>query len=241
MNSRSRMVLTATLGSLLAGGDLAAQETQPPEIAVTAAGTVRYVPDHATVMVEVRTDAPTPQAAAADNAGRMESVLAALRRQGHASDRITTTGYAVQPQMRYEAGTATIAGYVAANAVTVRLDDVGQVGATLDTALAAGATRVRGVRFEVADQERLRRQALERAVAVARQDAESLARAAGGTLGTLVQISTEPTGRPVESVRAAGTAFASVAVSPPGAETPVSAGEQELVVQVHARWRFVAR
>lgn len=242
MSRRFRIVLVAVLGSLAAGSHLAAQESPPPEIAVTASGTASYVPDHATVMVEVRTDAETPPAAALQNAERMERVLAALRRQGHAADRITTTGYAVQPRISYEARTQTIIGYTAVNAVTVRLDDVARVGATLDTALAAGATRVRGVRFEAADPERLRRQALERAVAAARQDAESLARAAGGTLGALVQLSTDPAGRPLEYVRAAATTFAtSPPVPPPGAETPVSAGEQELTVWVHARWRFVGR
>lgn len=248
MSRWTRIVLVAALTALAADArnlatgalDLAAQETPPPEIVVAGVGTVSYFPDRATVMVEVRTEAATPPAAATDNAERMERVLAALRRQGHASDRITTTGYAVQPLMRYEAGTQSVAGYMAVNAVTVRLDDVGRVGATLDTALAAGATRVRGVRFESTDREQLRRQALERAVAAARQDAEALARAAGGALGALVQLSTEPAARPVEY---ASTTFAAAsrAPMPGGPETPVSAGELELSVQVQARWRFVGR
>lgn len=242
MSRRTAVTFAMALAGLAAGHAGLAGQEPPPEIAVTGFGTVSYLPDHATIMVEVRTDAETPQAAAMQNAERMERVLAALRRQGHAPDRITTTGYAVQPRISYETRAQTVVGYIAVNAVTLRLDDVARVGATLDTALAAGATRVRSVRFEASDHERLRRQALERAVATARQDAESLARAAGGTLGALVHLSTEPVGRPMEYARAASTTFAaSLPAPPPGPETPVSAGEQELTVWVNARWRFVGR
>ena len=208
---------------------------EAPEIVVNGVGMVSYVPDRATVMVEVRTEAQTPAEAARGNAPVMDSVIAALRRNGIRADRINTRGYTVQPTYHYDQSGPRLTGYAATNGLTVKLDDAGMVGATLDAALAAGANRVGSVRFESSNMERLRRQALERAVANARQDAEALARAAGGSLGELIAISTDtrPTREEFMQNIAAAPSYAR------GIETPINTGEQTLVVGVQARWRFV--
>jgi uncharacterized protein YggE len=219
---------------------LRAQTTAPPEIVATASGSATFNPDRATVVIEVRTEASTPQEASGRNAPIMTAVLAALRRIGHRSENISTRGYTVQPTYRYESGGPIPTGYAAYNAVTVRLEGgVQRVGETLDTALAAGATRVGSVRFESSQFERTRRQALEQAVINARQDAEVMARAAGGTLGELVSISTN-----IEPYREGGYVASVAAVAPPPfarGETPINAGEQTVMVSVEGRWRFVKR
>jgi len=74
--------------------------------------------------------------------------------------------------------------------------------------------------------------ALAVAVANARADAEALARAAGGSLGALIEMTTgEPQVRPVEM------AMARVAAAAP--RTPIEAGQQTVEATVTARWLFV--
>jgi len=219
-----------------ASSPIAAQTSAGREIVVSGTGSASFMPDRATLVVEVRTQGATPQEASSRNTPVMTALLAALRQIGHRPERLSTRGYTVQPTYKYDAGTQTVTGYAAFNAVTVRLEDVRRVGETLDAALAAGATRVGSVRFESSEYERLRRQALERAVAYARLDAEALARAAGGMLGDLISISTEP--------RATYEGGMAVAIAPapvPYDETPINAGEHTIVASVVARWKFVER
>jgi uncharacterized protein YggE len=216
---------------------LSAQTNTAPEIVASANGTATIIPDRATVVIDVRTRAATTQEAAALNTPIMNAVLAALRGMGHRPERIKTRGYTVQPTYRYDDGEMKPTGFAAYNAVTVRLEDVQQVGATLDAALAVGATHVGSVRFGSSEYERARRQALERAVANARLDAEAMARAAGGTLGELIAITTD-----AREVREEYSDVVAIAPPPnPSGETPINAGEQAVVVSVQGRWKFVKR
>jgi uncharacterized protein len=216
---------------------LKAQTPTNPEIIASANGSATVTPDRATLVIDVRTQAATAQEASAMNTPIMNAVLAALSRIGHRPERIRTRGYTVQPTYRYDAGEMKPTGFTAYNAVTVRLEDVQQVGATLDAALGAGATHVGAVRFGSSEYERARRQALERAVANARLDAEAMARAAGGTLGELIAITTD-----AREVREEYSDV--VAIAPPpsaSGEIPINAGEQAVVVSVQGRWKFVKR
>jgi uncharacterized protein len=70
-------------------------------------------------------------------------------------------------------------------------------------------------------------------VANARADAETLARAAGGTLGALLELSTSSSGRPMPEAIGA-TAMARMA-------TPIEPGQQSVAASVTARWTFLPR
>lgn len=205
------------------------------EIVVAATGSATVTPDRATLVLEVRTEAATPQEAAARNGPIMDAVLEAVRRAGLSPRQVSTRGYTVQPHFRYEGGGAIPAGYAATNAVIVRFDSVSAVGRTLDAALGAGATRIGSLRFESSQYDSLHRAALQRAVATARLDAEALASAAGGTLGDLVSITTDPrtTFRELE--------IAAASMPPLRGETPINAGEQTISARIEARWQFVKR
>lgn len=231
--SSTPLILIALLHALSL--QLYAQTATTPEIVASANGTATVTPDRATVFVEVRTQGATAQEASARNTPIMNAVLAALRGMGYGADRISTRGYVVQPTYRWDSGVgqSISTGFAAHNAVTVRVDGVQRVGETLDVALAAGATRV-GVHLTSSEFERARRQALERAVANATQDAEALARAAGGTLGELILITTD--------ARASRDEGQVVAIAPPpGESTPIDAGEQTITASVQGRWKFLKR
>lgn len=196
----------------------------------------KIVPDRASVLVNVQTRAPT--AAAADNAQHTKTVLDALGRLGLSREQLTTENYSVYPEMKYDnTGSAPwVIAYVVTNSIHAESRRVDQVGPIVDAALGAGATMISSLSFYASSVDEARQQALSRAVASARADAETIARAAGGSVGALIDISTNgPTLSPRPMVDL-GMRAKTMAAEP----TPISPGQQNISVQVSARWLFLA-
>jgi uncharacterized protein YggE len=123
------------------------------------------------------------------------------------------------------------------NTVVVELRKIEQTGAVLDAALGRGANMISGLDLYAANLDEPRRKALASAVASARGDAEALARAAGGSLGELLEMSSNAMeGPPVPMPRMAMRADMAQAAS----STPISEGTQTVTAMVSARWRFVS-
>ena len=80
-----------------------------------------------------------------------------------------------------------LSGFAASNVVTATVD-VDRAGALIDAAVEAGANQVNGPTMSVADQGELYRQALKAAMADARLSAETLAAAAGRSLGKVTSV-----------------------------------------------------
>ena len=230
------LVYVAIMTTLSA--DLMAQATTlqspVPQISTSANGEARVQPDRATIMFAVETRAQTAAKAGADNAKRQKAVIDSLRKRGIGEGQISTTGYSVAPEMRYDGKQPQVVGYVARNTVRAEVGRIDQVGALIDAALAAGANVVSSLRFYSSKADDARKTALADAVAKARSDAETMARAAGGTLGTLLELSTSGAVRPM------GEEFAMARIAAAdAAPTPIEPGEQTVTVFVSARWAFV--
>lgn len=181
-------LIASTTPVILSAGLLPAQApapgpAAPPQISTTAVGEARVQPDRATILFAVETRAPTAARAGSDNASRQRAVLDTLRKLGLAEGQLSTTGYAVSPEMRYDAKQPQVVGYVARNMVQADVRRIDQVGSLIDAALAAGANVVSSLRFFSSRADEARRSALADAVGKARADAEAMARAAGGSLG----------------------------------------------------------
>src|SRR5690349_7479638 len=164
--------------------------TPVPQISTSANGESRVQPDRATIMFAVETRAQTAARAGTDNAKRQKAVIDSLRKQGIGEGQISTTGYSVAPEMRYDGKQPQVVGYVARNTVRVEVAKIDQVGTLIDVALGAGANVVSSLRFYSSKAEDARKAALADAVTKARNDAEAMAKAAGGSLGTLLELST---------------------------------------------------
>ena len=126
-------------------------------------------------------------------------------------------------------------GYNVTNTVSVELKSISLVGPAIDAALAKGANMITSLQFYASNTEAARQDAIGLAVRRARSDAEAAARAAGGSISGLLEISigayAPPPPRPMEL-------RAKVAMADQ-AETPISAGDQTLTVDISTRWRFV--
>jgi uncharacterized protein YggE len=204
-------------------------------ITASATGEAQLTPDRAAVYIGVQTRASTANAAARDNAQRQRAIIDAVVALGIPRDQISTENYTVAPDTRYDQQTqrTTIMGYVVSNVVRVEVRRIDQVGTVLDTALAKGANQINSLDFFASNSDSARHRALAEAVGRARSDAEAMALAAGGTLGSLVELGTAEMGpRPVYRMDVSAMAAQRVA-------TPIEPGQQRIQVGISARWLFV--
>jgi len=228
------VIAVATMSPVL----LAQEATSPvPQIVTTGVGEATVIPDRAAVTFAVETMAQTAAAAGSANARLQSAVIAALRARGILAEHITTSGYSVSANERYDSGQRRVVGYIARNALVVDVQDVATVGSIIDAALGAGANSVGGLRYYSTRLETIRRSALESAVAHARADAEIMARAAGGSLGGPLEIAQVSDGG---FPRSAMMDQVVLTAAPEAAPTPVVVGEQKVTVRVTTRWLFVS-
>jgi uncharacterized protein len=210
-----------------------------PQISVAARGEVKVVPDRANIQISVQTQAPTAAAAATENARKQKAVIDAIRAAGVDAKDIATINYNVYPEQRYEPNREPVViGYNVTNTLSVDLKAISLVGPVIDAALSKGANMITSLQFIASNTESARQEAIGIAVRKARADAEAAARAAGGSISGLLEVNVgayfPPPPRPMEmKVQRAG--------APAMADTPISAGDQTLAVDVNTHWRFVTK
>ncbi|MDP9277883.1 MAG: SIMPL domain-containing protein [Gemmatimonadota bacterium] len=225
---------------LLAPSTIHAQDSRAavelvPQIAVTGRGEVKVSPDRATIQISVQTRGSTAAAAAAENANKQQAVLTALHALGLGSDQLSTINYNVYPEQRYEQGKEpVIVAYNVTNTILADVRKLTQVGPVIDAALSHGANMITSLQFYASNTEAARRTAIGTAIEKARADADAAARAAHGTLGTLLEINigaySPPPPRPMMMMARKDAAQDS---------TPINPGEETLAVEVSTRWRFL--
>jgi uncharacterized protein YggE len=221
------------------GGAQVVQPPQPPTIFVSGRGEVQVAPDRARVQVGVETQAKTSQLAAQENNKKQAAILAAIQKLGVPAANIQTLNYNVAPVQRYDEKLrkVVIDGYQVSNIVQVETDKLEQAGPIIDAGLANGANRVAGLDFLVKDRAKAQDQALTLAVASARRQAEVAAKAAGGEVAELIELTINEFERPEPRVMMAMAAMKVEADTP----APISAGTNTISVSVGTRWKFAKR
>ena len=248
MRLASFVVAGSLAGSLTLAGPRAAVAQAPAPapvavipaagIAVSAVGEEQITPDRARLSIGVQTQAATAADASTRNARLQRAIFDTLKALGIAGEQLTTSGYNVFPEQVYDQPTrrTRITGYNVQNTVIVELRRIDQVGPVLDAVLAKGANLVSSLQFYSSEGEAARRRALAKAVERARADAEAMARAAGGQLGGLLELSSV-----YEPVRPRPMDMAVRAMAAEAAPTPIAEGTQTVAATVTARWAFVPR
>jgi uncharacterized protein YggE len=215
----------------------------PPAIIVTAEGKRTVAPDRASVFLSILNRGRTPTAAGAENARIATAIRNAVQAVGIDRAQISTLNYNVTPDVDIIQGpqgreTRRDSAYIAMNTVRVEIRNIDLVSRVIDTALTAGATNVASVSYWLSDPSRPRRDATVDAVRQARENAEAIAAAAGGSLGDLIELRTDPVRifgpQPYEADQ--GIAMARMQASVP---TPVSPRDIDITAYVTARWKFV--
>ena len=213
-----------------------------PEITASGRAEVGITPDRATVLVSVESRAATAAAAATDNSQKMSSVLRALRDAGLAQTDITTSMYTVGQDPRSMRVAPTLPQppieFLARNTVRATVSRTGDIGKVIDAALAAGATSIASVQFSSPNTDEARRKALSMAVAEAQRDADALAKAAGGSLGRLLTMSTSQAGV-AGGYGDSYLAEREMAMASSIYPTMINPRDLTVAVSVFGRWEFV--
>ncbi|MBT3346083.1 MAG: SIMPL domain-containing protein [Gemmatimonadetes bacterium] len=158
-------------------------------IQVTGTAQVAVEPDIATTQVGVQTfDADAVEAVTLNNLNTA-AVLAAFEALGIAEQDLQTRSFSISPQRAYaEDRPDSIVGYWVNNTVGITLRDLTKVGEMLQVAVDAGANSIYGLQFGVANPDSVGDLARAKAVEDARRRADTLAEAAGVSVGDVVSL-----------------------------------------------------
>jgi len=207
--------------------------TTAPEhtISVSGTGTVTLKPDVADLHLGVLVSRSTVKAAQAEAASAMTKVIAALKALGIADKDIQTSNVSLQPTYDYSnnSNPPRLSGYQMSNSVTVTVRNLAKVGDAIDGSLAAGATSLDGVTFRVDDQTGAEAQARQAAMAEAKSKADTLAAAAGVSIGGVASISETSAPMPYPIMYGGG---APAAADSAKVATPIQVGTNDVTITV---------
>ena len=235
-----RILLPTTLAALsLSVVPALAQDARPPfapldgtVLDVSATGMTTRIPDIALIEAGVVTTAPGATAAMSQNAERMKTVLAALRKAGVAERDIQTSAISLSPQYRYvQNEPPVITGYQATNQVSIRFRDVAKSGPVLDLLVSQGANNISGPTLTIDKPDAAMDEARRDAVAKAKARATLYAEAAGLRVDRILTISEGGAPPPPMPVFMAKRSLAADA-----AQSEVVAGEQQVTATITVRF-----
>lgn len=234
----SKLVLAGiAAGAVVAATAHAQQAEQPRTIGVSGQGEVRAEPDRATVTLGVEARKPKLEDARADVARTVEAVLKLTRDLKIDPKLVRSTRVNVQPEYNWGAQNAnqrTLIGYYVARQVEVELHDLEKLGQLLERATDLGINQLGEPRLDSSKRQDLVREALAKAVADARQNAEVIAKAAGAKLGTArtINANTELTPPPMPMVR-------TMAMEAKAAGAPYQSGEMTFNATVSVQYDLI--
>ncbi|NLF28136.1 MAG: SIMPL domain-containing protein [Clostridiales bacterium] len=169
------MVLVAAL-VLTAGAAYA----DGAKLTVQGSGTVLVESDLAIISLGVREAAKDVLQAQSAVNEKIAAVRKALLDAGVSEKEINTDAIGIYANYDYSTiGTEIIAGYTAYNSLSVRTEDIENIGALIDAAFASGANSLDNVQFTLKDDTASQEEALGMAVQDAMRKSEVLASAAG--------------------------------------------------------------
>jgi uncharacterized protein YggE len=182
------LVVIVFAATALAQGDTSAGGKPVHTIRVSSTATVKASPDEAVIGLGVHSEAASSADAFAQNGKDMQAVLDALKAAGIDEKDIETTNVSLQQRVTGRGTANEQQVFVASNAIRVTIHDLSSVGSVIDAAVGAGADSVNDIRFQLANPDVIRTDALTQAVTGARAKADALAHAADATVVRVVTI-----------------------------------------------------
>jgi len=208
--------------------------TDRAEITTGGSAEVTLPATRASFSIGITTSRSSARAAGEENARLAAAVSMALQSAHLDAKDIRGTSFLVNPRWEDDENhRSKRTTFEATKTIRVETEKLADLGAYIDAALSAGATDVSEIEYSAKDSESARRRALAQAVASAREDAEAMAHAVGGTLGEPLSLTTEPAGPPIVP----RVAMMAARAQPPGTE--ILPGEIRVTAQVSARWRLL--
>lgn len=185
-------------------------------------------PDIAYATAGFTTTAPTVKQAQGDLNTNINRVSDAIKKLGVDAKDIRTSNYSIYPTYDYKATPRRITGYSASSSLRIKVRALDRVNDIVDAATANGANEVGGISFDVEDKSKAENMAREEAIAEAKKKADVASKAAGFSLGRIINYSENFGGPgPVRyDMKAARP------MSGGGTETNIETGSAEITVSV---------
>jgi uncharacterized protein len=163
-----------------------AQEREHPRtITVSGQGEIQAEPDRAFVTLGVEARKPKLEEARAEVAKTLDAVLKLTRELKIDQKHVQTTRVNVQPEYNWDnnARERHLLGYYVSRQIEIDLRDLEKLGQLFERSFDLGVNQVGDPRLDSSKRRELEREALAKAVADARLNAETVAKAAGARLG----------------------------------------------------------
>lgn len=199
---------------------------------VSAEGKSVVTPDIAKVSVGIEQSGSSLKVAQEAVNKKSQSITAELKKLGVDEKDIKTSSYNIYPESDYQVSPARITGYRVSISYEVTIKDIEKVNDVLVALTAAGANTVGGITFDVSETIRNEKmnEAREEAAEKAKEKAKGLAKAAGITLGKIINVSESEGvsfGRPIPLLEKTDTAIGNAATP-----ADIQPGETEIAVTV---------
>lgn len=214
---------------------------RPPVLVVNGTAQILVAPDEATVRLGIVRQAANAQTAQEQANAVTQEILNAIGRVGVPANQIQTARLVLTPvyapRSPESRDAPRIVAYNATNTVSVRLQNLAQVGPVIDAGLKSGANQLEGVQFGLRNDLPARQEALKHAVEEARAKAQTMADALRVNLGEVLEAS-EAGVSVVDRLESFGGARAMAIAAP---ETPVSPGQIQVTANVTIRYRITGK
>lgn len=182
----STVAATTALCALLASaGAVGAEAERPRTISVSGQGEIQAEPDRALVTLGIESRKPKMEEARAEVQKTVDAVLKLTRDLKIDQKYVRTTRVNIQPEYNWDSNARerNLIGYFVSRQIEVDLRDLDKLGQLLEKSFDLGVNQVGDPRLDSSKRRDLEREALAKAVADAKLNAEAVAKAAGARIG----------------------------------------------------------
>lgn len=157
---------------------------------VTGTGKVTVVPDTAIINTGITSFSTTVSLAQSQSNSIINKISDSLKKLGISEIDIKTSNYSIYPQYDYSKGSMHISGYTVSAFLDVTIRNLDKLNEAIDVSTSNGANTISGIQLTVDEDKRKQLEVSARDIAIkgAKSKAEGLARAAGISLGRIVNV-----------------------------------------------------
>ena len=159
------------------------------EIQITGEASRSVAPNYAILTLGITSENTNINAAKSNNDRIMSDLISKLGHLGIDKKDIYTSNISINPTNDYQDGKRINTGYSVANRVTVKINNLDNVGKAVDAAVSAGANDINNLSFQNDVSQQLSDSLTTEAIQDGRHNAEVIAAALGRTLGPVKTIS----------------------------------------------------
>jgi uncharacterized protein YggE len=188
------LLLAGTLSAAVGHAQNSPDTVRPRSVAVSGQGEVQAEPDRALVMLGVQARLPKLEEARAEVNKKIDAVLKLTRDLKIDTKYVRSTRISIQPEYSYDNNARNLLGYLVWRQVDVDLRNLEQLGQLLERAADLGVNQLGAPQLDSSKRAEHEREALAKAVADARLNAEALVKAAGARLGPVRSMSASSNG-----------------------------------------------